>query len=82
MQLATIVDGSHFGEISLLIKGQVRIASVVALEMCEIYKLSQKDFRKILGSHEDLLREMEQTAVDRINQVRKLEKFKASFDMN
>lgn len=59
-------DGSHFGEISLLIKDQNRIASVVALEMCEIYKLSQKDFRRIVGSHADILYRMKQNALERI----------------
>lgn len=65
-RLGTIADGSHFGEIALLVKGQKRIASVVALEMCEVYKLSYRDFRKVIEPHSDLLLRMERTALERI----------------
>lgn len=67
--LGTVVDGAHFGEISLL-KDQKRIASIVALEMCEVYKLSQKDFRKVIEPHANLLRRLDQTASDRIKIAR------------
>lgn len=68
-RLATLSDGSHFGETSLLIKGQNRIASVIALEICEIYKLNQKDFRRVIGPHADFLHRMEQTALELRNQI-------------
>jgi CRP-like cAMP-binding protein len=64
--LGTLYDGSHFGEISLLIKGKKRTASVKAMEMCEIYKLSQKDFRKVVEPHPELLQRMEKIALQRI----------------
>lgn len=67
--LGTIADGSHFGEISLLIKGKKRIASVVALEMCECYKLSQQDFRRVIEPHARILHSLEQIALERIKFV-------------
>lgn len=67
--LGTVNDGAHFGEVSLLIKGQKRIANVVALEMCECYKLSQKDFRKVIEPHANILHQMKQIALERIKIV-------------
>ena len=64
--LSTVADGSHFGEISLL-KAQKRNATVKALEMCEVYKLSQKDFRNVIEPHPDLLQKMEIIALLRMN---------------
>lgn len=73
-RLGTISDGAHFGEVSLLIKGQKRIASVVALEMCECYMLSQKDFCKIIEPHVQILHRLKQIALDRIKIVSNHEK--------
>lgn len=62
----TLYDGSHFGEISLLTRGNKRIASVKAVEVCETYKLNRKDFRKVIEPHQELLRYLEQIALQRI----------------
>lgn len=68
--LGTISDGSHFGEVSIVIKGKKRIASIVALEMCECYRLSQKDFRKVIEPHANILHRIEQIALERIKFVK------------
>lgn len=65
----TLSDGSHFGEISLLTRGNKRIASVKAVEVCETYKLNRKDFRKVIEPHQELLRYLEQIALQRIKAV-------------
>mmetsp|Transcript_16274 Transcript_16274/g.55407 ORF Transcript_16274/g.55407 Transcript_16274/m.55407 type:complete len:937 (-) Transcript_16274:8826-11636(-) len=44
---ATLSDGAFFGEISLLTGGR-RTATVRAVEMCEVYSLSQADFEEVL----------------------------------
>lgn len=67
--LQTICDGSHFGEISLLIKGQKRTATVKALEICEIYKLSQRDFQKVIEPHREIVNRMEHIAHERIKSM-------------
>lgn len=61
-----LIDGSHFGEISLLARGNKRIATVKAVEVCETYKLSRRDFRKVIEPHQELLRYLEQIALQRI----------------
>lgn len=68
-RLGTVYDGAHFGEVSLLIKDQKRIASVVALDTCECYKLSQNDFHTVIEPHSKILRRMEQIALERIKIV-------------
>lgn len=62
-------DGSHFGEISLLIKGQKRTATIKTLETCEVYKLSQKDFRKVIEPHQDIMKIMEEIAKERLRRM-------------
>lgn len=74
MRIGTMTDGSHFGEICLLIKGQKRTASIVALEVCEVYKLNQKDFRKVVEPHADVLRRLDEIAVERLRIIKNQEK--------
>lgn len=78
IRIGTLTDGSHFGEISLLIKRQKRIANIVALEMCEVFKLTQKDFRKVIEPNKDLLRRLEQVALERIKIASNQEKLSAA----
>lgn len=73
--MLTVSDGAHIGEVSVLIRGQKRIATVIALEMCECYKLSQRDFRKVIEPHPDILHSLEQIALERIKLVRNHEKY-------
>lgn len=66
VELGHLSDGSHFGEVALLLKGQKRIASIIALEMCEIYKLSQKDFQRVILPHPNILNKLEVIALRRV----------------
>lgn len=47
-------------------KGQARTATVKALETCEIYRLSHRDFRKVIEPHREIVRRIEQIANERI----------------
>ncbi|CAO1310343.1 unnamed protein product [Diamesa serratosioi] len=75
VELGHLSDGSHFGEVALLLKGQKRIASIIALEMCEIYKLSQKDFRKVILPHPNILNKLEIIAIHRVKTNEHNEKY-------
>ena len=66
VELGHLSDGSHFGEVALLLKGQKRIATIIALEMCEIYKLSQKDFQTVILPHPNILNKLEIIALLRV----------------
>lgn len=59
-------DGAHFGEVALLIKDTYRIASVVAVEVSEIYRLDQRDFVKAISPYPDLLSNIQHIAEERM----------------
>ncbi|EAT48234.1 AAEL000688-PA, partial [Aedes aegypti] len=65
-ELGHLVDGAHFGEICLLKKDQKRTANVVALEVCEVYKLSFADFQMLIEPHSYLLERMQKLANERL----------------
>lgn len=46
-------EGSHFGEIALVMEDK-RVASVIAVDPCELYTLSRKDFHKAIEPYPDL----------------------------
>lgn len=68
-ELTHISDGSYFGEISLLIPEQKRIATVTAIETCEVYKLAYQDFQNVIKPHEEILEVLEQIALQRMGQT-------------
>ncbi|CRK96540.1 CLUMA_CG009955, isoform A [Clunio marinus] len=65
--VGTLTDGSYFGEISLLFRKKKRTASVVACELCEIYRLNAKDFHKVIEPHSEILYRLEGISQSRMN---------------
>lgn len=65
-------DGDYFGEIAILYKEQKRIASVIAIDTCEVFRLNRSDFRKILQPHADLLKKMQMNAMTRMEQTERI----------
>lgn len=69
LQVAHLVDGSHFGEIALVMDNEQRVASVVAVEACELYNLSRKDFLKALEPYPDLYYRIKRMAQHRLQET-------------
>ncbi|CAG9764681.1 unnamed protein product [Ceutorhynchus assimilis] len=65
-EICHLEDGSHFGEIALIIKDTLRTASVIAVEVSEIYRLDQKDFVKAINPYPDLLANIQHIAAERM----------------
>lgn len=65
--------GDYFGEIALLVADQRRIATVIAIEVCEMYLLDRKDFRQYIAVHKELFAEIERVAAQRIEKTIKAE---------
>ncbi|CAH1788601.1 unnamed protein product [Owenia fusiformis] len=63
-------DGQHFGEIALLMDER-RVASVVALEMCDLYLLSRENFKSVLTEYPQMGRKIESVAQARLESIRK-----------
>ncbi|CAH0551009.1 unnamed protein product [Brassicogethes aeneus] len=65
-EICHLKDGDHFGEVSLLYKDTLRIASVISIEISEIYTLDKKDFVKAIYPYPDLLSNIQNIAADRM----------------
>ncbi|XP_018318299.1 potassium/sodium hyperpolarization-activated cyclic nucleotide-gated channel 1 [Mycetomoellerius zeteki] len=64
-EMCHLNDGAHFGEVALLVADQRRVASVVAIEVCEVYRLDRKDFRQCIDVNSELFAEIERIATER-----------------
>ncbi|KAF5302306.1 hypothetical protein FQA39_LY10345 [Lamprigera yunnana] len=68
-EICHLEDGAHFGEIALIMKNQLRIASVVAIDVCELYRLDRKEFVRAIHPYPDLLDNIQRIAADRMEQT-------------
>ncbi|XP_076392816.1 potassium/sodium hyperpolarization-activated cyclic nucleotide-gated channel 4 [Megachile rotundata] len=68
-EICHLEDGAHFGEVALLVPDQRRVASVIAIEVCEVYRLERRDFRKCIAVHTELFAQIERIATDRIEKA-------------
>ncbi|XP_068086411.1 potassium/sodium hyperpolarization-activated cyclic nucleotide-gated channel 1 [Anabrus simplex] len=65
-EVCHLEDGAHFGEIALVMEDERRVANVVAVETCELYKLTRADFLEAVAPYPHLLKRIEQTARERL----------------
>ncbi|XP_049284757.1 potassium/sodium hyperpolarization-activated cyclic nucleotide-gated channel 3-like [Anopheles funestus] len=70
-ELGHLTDGAYFGEISLIKRNQQRTANVIALEACEIYRLSHEDFQNVIKPHAYLLNRIRKQAEQRLAMMKK-----------
>ncbi|KAK9888185.1 hypothetical protein WA026_000454 [Henosepilachna vigintioctopunctata] len=63
-EICHLSDGSHFGEIALLLN-ETRIASVVAIDFCELYRLTKKDFQEAIEPYPSVKEAILKAAQDR-----------------
>ncbi|XP_048510269.1 potassium/sodium hyperpolarization-activated cyclic nucleotide-gated channel 1-like [Athalia rosae] len=72
-EVCHLEDGAHFGEVALLVQDQRRVASVVAIEVCNVFRLERKDFRRCIAVHTDLFAKIERLATGRMEKTVLLE---------
>lgn len=72
-EMCHLSDGAYFGEIALLVADQRRVASVIAIEVCEVYRLDRKDFRHCIDVHSELFAEIERIATERVEKTVRVE---------
>ncbi|KAK9888186.1 hypothetical protein WA026_000455 [Henosepilachna vigintioctopunctata] len=68
-EICHLSDGSHFGEIALLLN-ETRVASVVAIDFCELYRLTKKDFHEAIEPYPLVKENILKAAQDRFQQTR------------
>ncbi|KAJ3655964.1 hypothetical protein Zmor_015071 [Zophobas morio] len=65
-EVCHLQDGAYFGEISLVFKDKRRTANIVAVEICEVYKLDRRIFRNCFRSNSSLYKILEEVAKERM----------------
>lgn len=64
--MSHLEDGEYFGEYSLLKQQEPREHSVIAVEICELYRLEYSDFVKVIMTYPDLIEKITRHALERI----------------
>ncbi|XP_044262381.1 potassium/sodium hyperpolarization-activated cyclic nucleotide-gated channel 1-like [Tribolium madens] len=64
-EICHLEDGSHFGEIALVIN-EPRVATVIAVKECELFKLSRRDFQEAIEPFPELNKKIRQLAMSRL----------------
>ncbi|CAG9828955.1 unnamed protein product [Diabrotica balteata] len=72
-EICHLQDGAYFGEISLVVKGQKRSASISAVEICHIYRLKKSDFQKTLMKYRQIYQSIINTAELRLKETSHVE---------
>ncbi|KAJ2947297.1 hypothetical protein O0L34_g17013 [Tuta absoluta] len=62
-------DGAYFGEVALIMKDHKRIATVVAIEITQLYRLDQADFNNFIMTFEELYVRIEAQASKRMHET-------------
>ncbi|XP_054007022.1 potassium/sodium hyperpolarization-activated cyclic nucleotide-gated channel 2-like [Hylaeus anthracinus] len=64
-EVCHLQDGAHFGEVALVMPDEMRVASVVAVEVCELYRLNRVDFARTIHPYPMLWERIKQIAIER-----------------
>lgn len=64
-EVCHLEDGAYFGEIALVMPNELRVASVVAVEICELYRLSRGDFARTIHPYPMLWETIKNIAIER-----------------
>lgn len=68
-QICHLQEGAYFGEIALILKEQKRIATVIAIEICETFKLDKKSFRSCFADSTDAYKKLVALAEERLEKT-------------
>ncbi|XP_076303296.1 potassium/sodium hyperpolarization-activated cyclic nucleotide-gated channel 2 [Lasioglossum baleicum] len=64
-EVCHLEDGAHFGEVALVMPNELRVASVVAVEVCELYRLNRADFARTIHPYPMLWERIKKIAIER-----------------
>ncbi|KFB48067.1 hypothetical protein ZHAS_00016037 [Anopheles sinensis] len=68
-ELGHLIDGANFGAIALFRAGALRAVTVVALEVCELYKLDRSEFLQVMKPHTYFLAQLTKQMERRITEA-------------
>ncbi|XP_063984911.1 potassium/sodium hyperpolarization-activated cyclic nucleotide-gated channel 1-like [Diachasmimorpha longicaudata] len=81
-EVCHLEEGAHFGEVALLVQDQRRVGTVIAIEVCEVYKLERRNFRKCIAGHTKLFERIERIATERMDRTIMIEEQHKRFPMS
>ncbi|XP_053979382.1 potassium/sodium hyperpolarization-activated cyclic nucleotide-gated channel 1-like [Hylaeus volcanicus] len=65
-EVCHLEDGTYFGEMALVMESDHRIATVIAVETCEVNVLDRNDFRRHISPYPDLLNRLQNVALEHL----------------
>ncbi|XP_068627093.1 potassium/sodium hyperpolarization-activated cyclic nucleotide-gated channel 1-like [Battus philenor] len=68
-EICHLEDGDHFGEVALLMTDSKRVATVVSVEITQLYRLDASDFRQIVKKNGVLYDRLQQLASRRMHET-------------
>ncbi|CAH2040175.1 unnamed protein product, partial [Iphiclides podalirius] len=68
-EICHLEDGDHFGEVALLMRDSKRVATVVSVEITQVYRLDAADFRLIVKSNDVLYDRLQVLASQRMHET-------------
>ncbi|XP_008214952.1 potassium/sodium hyperpolarization-activated cyclic nucleotide-gated channel 4-like [Nasonia vitripennis] len=68
-EVCHLEDGSYFGEIALVMENEQRVASVVAVETCEILVVPREAFQQVVAPYPNLLSQLQKVALERLDKT-------------
>ncbi|KAF5274204.1 hypothetical protein FQA39_LY07308 [Lamprigera yunnana] len=78
-EVCHLYDGAYFGEVALLMKDQMRVATVYALEICKIYRLDRTTFENCFVNNIELYKNILNIAQDRKERTAMLEEIHKTY---
>lgn len=81
-EVCHLEEGSYFGEIALISKDQKRTADVIAIEICQAYRLDRKAFNSCIKPNADVYDRVESVAELRREQTKLIEELHKKFIMD
>lgn len=64
-EVCHLEDGAYFGEVVLVMPEERRVASVIAVETCELYRLDRADFARTIYPYPMLWEQIKKIAIER-----------------
>lgn len=66
-------DGDYFGEAGMVYSDRRRAESVIALEVCELFRLHRRDFKRLFAKNSEFYNSLEHTARERVQKIKNLD---------
>ncbi|XP_013137765.1 PREDICTED: potassium/sodium hyperpolarization-activated cyclic nucleotide-gated channel 1-like isoform X2 [Papilio polytes] len=69
VEICHLEDGDHFGEVALLMADSKRVATVVSVEITQVYRLDAANFRQIVKTNQMLYNRLQELAAQRMHET-------------